>query len=243
MISVMKLKKIPYAFAAWRMNPHELINRAIYSNDPENYGERKHRVHEVVLFMTRLGLRPLTMRSLKAAYKHTRYTPIGFGYYTIALRKGEDVTKIYEFSLRCSEAEREALVRSLNDRIMIANNYLKDFLTPTQVAIMPHPITGENCVVLKQKYIAGTPLARKPYARYLTDTQRKSFEKLLGNAEKLLDETGYLLDVNGHNLIANGDSVKIVDTVLMGKVDVKMRPVTLRILRNEIKELEALKKM
>lgn len=234
----MRLTGIPYSFATWRVNPKELINRATYSNDPRYFGEQKHRIHEVILFMTRLGLRPLTMRSLKTAYKNTDYKPIGFGYFTVALMKDEDVVKIYEFSLRCTDVEKQALVSSLEERVVLAEKYLGDFIAPTQVSIEPHPILGKTCVVLRQKYVQGKPLTKKPYAKYLNDSQRKSFRELLRLAEKLLEDTGYLLDVNGHNIIAHDDAVTVIDTILMGKVDVKMRPVTIRILMNEIKHLD-----
>lgn len=234
----MRLTVIPYSFATWRFNPKELINRATYSNDPAYFGQQKHRIHEVVLFMTRLGLRPLTMSSLAAAYKNTGYTPVGFGYFTIALRKGEDVTKIYEFSMRCTDAERQALAKSLKERVVLAEKYLGELLAPTKVGIEPHPITGTDCVVLHQKFISGKSLSRRPYTKYLDGEQRKNFLKLLRLAEKLYEDTGYLLDVNGHNMIAHHGTVIVVDTILMGKVDVKMRQVTLRILKNEIKQLE-----
>lgn len=235
----MRLIGIPYFIATWRVNPKELVNRATYSNNPRYFGAQKHRIHEVILFITRLGLHPLTMRSLKAAYKNTEFNPIGFGYFTIVLIKDEDVIKIYEFTLRCTDAEKQALVISLKERLALAEKYLGDFITPTLVSIEPHPITKKTCVVLRQKYVKGKPLSKKPYAKYLNDSQRKSFRNLLGLAEKLLEETGYLLDVNGHNIIANDNTVTVIDTILMGKVDVKMRPVTIRILKNEIKHLDS----
>jgi hypothetical protein len=235
----MRLTGIPYSFATWRVNPAELIKRATHSNDPQYFGEQKHRAHEVVLFMTRLGLRPLTMRALRAAYKNTGYKPIGFGYFTIALLKGGDVTKIYEFSIRCTDSEKQALVASLQERIVLAEKYLGGFVAPTRVGIEQHPFLGGTCVVLRQNYVKGMALSKKPYAKYLTKEQRKNFRKLLGLAEKLFEDTGYLLDVNGRNIIAHGTTVTVVDTILMGKVDVVMRPVTVRILKNELKQLDA----
>jgi hypothetical protein len=210
-----------------------LINRVIFSNDPRYYGPQKHRLHEVILFYNRLGLRSLTLAALRYAYRPTGYTPIGFGYYTTALLKENRVLKVYEFSTRSSKLDRSKAVDSIQDRLELARKYLKPYLADTTVDIIPHPISGKDCVALTQAHVEGELLTKRPYSKYLTPTQRENFAKLLDDAKTLLDETGYLLDVNGHNMIASEDKVVVVDTILMGKVDVKMRPITLKILNGE----------
>ncbi len=234
----MFLKTLCYNCATWRVNPKELINRAIHSNEPKYFGEQKHRVHEVILFFTRLGLRPITLAALRYSYKSTGYSPIGFGYFTTALLKEERVLKIYEFSTRNSEYDQKMLVGSLRERLEIAQRYIRPYLADTTVDIIPHPISGKNCVALTQAHVDGKPLTKRPYAKYLTPPQKENFAKLLEQARTMLDETEYLLDVNGHNMIARNDSVVVVDTILMGKVDVKMRPITLKILNSEVDYLK-----
>jgi len=230
----MNLQKACHQIAVWRLNPTELIQRATYSDDPRYFGDQKHRIHEAILFFTRLGLRPLTMFCLGTAYKGSGYVPVGFGYFTSALKNEQGVVKIYEFSATCSAEEKQALVASLQNRLKLAEQHLGKHLAPTTVHVETHPLANASCVVLRQDYIAGKPLRKKPYAKRLTPEQQQSLHELLRAARKLYDETGYLLDVNGHNLIAQKDRVVVVDTILMGKVDVRMRPVTLRILNREL---------
>lgn len=230
----MTLQEVCYHLAVWRVNPRELIHRSTYADQPERYGDQKHRLHEVVLFFTRLGLRPITMTCLSVAYRNTDYSPVGFGYFTCALKNKNEVLKIYEFSVRCSHAEQQALIASLQKRLELANHYLGEHLASTAVDIEPHPLSGQPAVVLRQKYIAGKPLRKRPYVRQLSAKQKQSLHQLLLAAKKLYDETSYLLDVNGHNLVVQEERVIVVDTILMGEIDAKMRPITLRILEKEL---------
>ena len=185
--------------------------------------------------MVRLGFRPVTMSALRHYYKPSGHQPVGFGYFTTALLKDGKVLKVYEFTTRNSTKDQRMLVDSIDQRLELANRYLAPYVAVTNVKIAPHPISKKPCVVLVQDYIQGSPLKTRPYSRYLTEKQRRSFVELLERAKTLYYETGYLLDVNGHNMIAAEDKVIVVDTILMGRVDVKMRPITLRILNAELK--------
>ncbi len=128
----------------------------------------------------------------------------------------------------------KSCVSSLQKRVIIAHQYFGNSVVPTEINIEPHPVLEIPCIVIRQRYIKGTSLAKRPYMTALDAKQRLSLLNLLEKAKALYDKTGYLLDVNSHNLIVQNDEIFIIDTILMGAADVIMIPRTLKILNNEL---------
>jgi hypothetical protein len=234
------IQKIIYRFVSWHFSPKSLIKRATYYDNPRYFYHQISRLREATLFLLKIGIRPLTLRCLALAYKDSGYMAIGFGYYANALRKGDQVIKLYEFTTKCNDEERQALVASINKRIEIADNYLGRFLTGTEAKVAPHPITHMPCVSIYQNYVDGSLLTMHPYADFITKEQRTSLLNMLTKAKELYNKTGYLVDVNSHNLMVVNNDVFIIDTILMGKVDVIMLPRTLKILNNELEHTNML---
>ena len=157
-----------------------------------------------------------------------------------------EVVKIFEFSTKASESQRVELCRSLQERLEIAQKYLAKYLTETHISIESHPISGLRCVIIRQPYIKGRLLLKQPYGAFLTTKQSINYFELLTSALRLYEEQNYLLDVNQSNLVVKGDRVLVLDTILIGTVDVIMFPRTLKVLKKElnyIKQTTAIKEV
>ncbi len=103
-------QKICYRIVAWHIKPKKLIRRATYFDKPEHLYKQTYRLGEGIIFFVKLHLRFVIMYCLAVAYKDTGYSPIGFGYFTNALRDGDEVIKLYEFSAKCSIVDQQNLV-------------------------------------------------------------------------------------------------------------------------------------
>jgi hypothetical protein len=199
---------------------------------------------DTLFFILKARVPSLVVRTINIAYKPFGYSGAGFGYYTNVLRKADEVTKVFEFSTKCTESERVALLRSLNERLEIAERYLGKYLVNTTTSIEAHPISGLRCVVIHQPYIEGKLLLNRPYAASLNANQLINYSKLLNNALRLHNDENYLLDLNKANLIIHDDTVLVLDTILAGTIDIVMFPMILKILNNElsyIKQLDSAK--
>jgi hypothetical protein len=192
---------------------------------------------EAAFFILKFLLPSLTMRTMNRGYRQTGYTATGFGYYTNVLRRDGEVLKIFEFSAKCRESEREALVKSLKQRLELAQQYLGGHLVSTIPTIESHPITGHRCVVIRQPYIKGRLLMKQPYTQSLNPKLRSELSELFNSALKLYRDRNYLLDINRGNLVVSEDKILILDTILMGKADVVVFPKTLRMLKKEVRHL------
>lgn len=235
------LSKLSYNFFAWRKNPEKLANRIINGNLPNKFTGPKNLASEVLLFVIRFGLRPLTLKSMRKAYADTAYRPLSFGYFCTVFMQDNQVVKIYEFTTRCSPKELQKVLQTVQESHNILCEYLGDFITPTTVNIEKHPILKKDCIVLRQPFVSGKPLFGKSYVSQLNKLEREQFKLFLSKNEKMMLETGWTADINGHNLFATGKSVILVDTIPSGQVVAKYRRTTLSILEREHQLLEKLR--
>ena len=232
------LPKVSYKLISWHPGPKSLMKHATFVKKRKLlHGGTLPLTAESILFLLKSWFPTLTQRVMGLAYGKFGYTVAGFGFYTNVLKNGDEVLKIYEFSAKSSEEDKQYLVDSLRKRLKLAEQYFGDYLLPTRVGIESHPITKLSCVVIRQPYVGGNLLVKRVNALSLNPKQRSSLISLLNKALKLYKDEDYLLDITKGNLAIDGDEIFILDTILMGRVDIVMFPIALKLLHEELYSL------
>ena len=232
--------KVLHGFIAWRPQPYDLARRIIDGNNPAKFGAKKHSLREVVLFITRLSLRPVIFASMKHWYRKTTLQPIRFGYFTTVFRLNNDVIKIYDFTTKLDDKTLNNTYKVVKQSYDIAHKYLGSFVNPTEIYIDLHPLTNDKCIMMKQSYVEGKPLRGSSYSTQMNTLQKESFIKFLRINEEMRNNTGYTADINANNLFLVDNSIILVDTIPSGQVVAKNRRSTINILKRELYYLDKL---
>lgn len=232
------MHSIIYKIFAWRPQPYDLARRIIDGNNPAKFGAKQHSLREVVLFITRLSLRPVILASMKHCYGKTPLNPIGFGYFTTVFRLNNDVIKIYDFTTKLDDKTLNNTYKVVKQSYDIAHKYLGSFVNPTEIYIDLHPLTKDKCIMMKQSYVEGKPLRGSSYSAQMNTLQKENFIKFLRINEEMRNDTGYTADINANNLFLVDNSIILVDTIPSGQVVAKNRRSTISILNRELNNFD-----